>query len=143
MSVIRPDGTAIIGRRRKECMTRADVTAWVLEAKRQLGLTWKEIAAKIGKGSPVFYTGALLGHHALTAEEAREAGTLLKLDESAVKNSCRDSRKSRGKRRNAALGPADLSVLRNRPRVRTDFKGPDQRMETGLNSASLPLCRGA
>jgi cyanate lyase len=66
-------------------MTRADVTTRVLEAKRQLGLTWKEIAAKIGKGPPVFYIAALLGHHTLTAEEARKAGTLLKLDEIAVK----------------------------------------------------------
>jgi cyanate lyase len=65
-------------------MTRADVTARILEVKRQLGLSWREIAAKIGKGSPVFYTAALLGHHALTPEEAMKAGALLLLDEAAV-----------------------------------------------------------
>jgi cyanate lyase len=60
-------------------MTRTEVTARVLEAKRQLGLTWKDIAGKIGQGSPVFYTAALLGHHALTAEEAKKAVAVLKL----------------------------------------------------------------
>ena len=65
-------------------MTRADVTERILEAKRILGLTWREIAAKIGHGSPVFYTAALLGHHALTAAEAQNAGALFKLDDSAT-----------------------------------------------------------
>jgi cyanate lyase len=65
-------------------MTRTDVTARVLEAKRILGLTWREIAEKIGKGSPVFYTAALLGHHALTAEEAQNAGAALKLDDESA-----------------------------------------------------------
>jgi cyanate lyase len=62
-------------------MTRADVTTRILEAKRILGLTWREIAAKIGQGSPVFYTAGLLGHHALTAEEAQNAGAALTLDD--------------------------------------------------------------
>jgi cyanate lyase len=62
-------------------MKRVDVTASVLDAKRRLGLTWKAIAEALGKGSPVFYTAALLGHHALTPEEARTAGALLELDE--------------------------------------------------------------
>jgi len=65
-------------------MTRADVTARILEAKRILGLTWREIAAKIGHDSPVFYTAALLGHHALTAEEAQKAGAALKLDDESA-----------------------------------------------------------
>jgi cyanate lyase len=62
-------------------MTRADVSASVLEAKRRSGLTWKAIAEALGTGSPVFYTAALLGHHALTTEEALNAAALLKLDE--------------------------------------------------------------
>jgi cyanate lyase len=62
-------------------MTRADVSASVLAAKRQSGMTWKAIAAALGTGSPVFYTAALQGHHALTPEEARKAGALLKLNE--------------------------------------------------------------
>ena len=62
-------------------MTRTDVSASVLEAKRRLGLTWKTIAETLGTGSPVFYTAALLGHQTLTPEEAQKAGTLLELDE--------------------------------------------------------------
>jgi cyanate lyase len=65
-------------------MTRADVTARVLASKRQLGLTWRQIAKAIGPGSPVFYTAALLGHHALTPEEAQKAGALLKLETAAI-----------------------------------------------------------
>jgi cyanate lyase len=65
-------------------MTRSDVTAQVVEAKRKLGLTWRGIAEALGKGSPVFYTAALLGHHALTSEEAQKAGALLKLDDAAA-----------------------------------------------------------
>jgi len=66
-------------------MTRTDVTASVLEAKRRSGLTWKAIAEALGTGSPVFYTAALLGHQALTAEEARKAGALLKLEEVKIR----------------------------------------------------------
>jgi cyanate lyase len=62
-------------------MTRTDVTASVLAAKRRLGLTWKTIAETLGKGSPVFYTAALLGHQVLTADEAQKARALLHLDE--------------------------------------------------------------
>jgi cyanate lyase len=65
-------------------MTRADVTARVLEAKQRLGLSWREIAEKLGNGSPVFYTAALLGHHALKPEEAARAGDLLNLGEAEV-----------------------------------------------------------
>jgi cyanate lyase len=65
-------------------MTRAEVTARVLEAKRQSGLSWREIGGKIGQGSPVFYTAALLGQHALTPEEARRAAALLKLDDAVA-----------------------------------------------------------
>jgi len=62
-------------------MTRADVTAGVLEAKRRSGLSWKAIAEALGTGSPVFYTAALLGQQALTLEEAQKARALLKLNE--------------------------------------------------------------
>jgi cyanate lyase len=66
-------------------MTRADVTASVLEAKRRSGLGWRAIAEALGTGSPVFYTAALLGHQALSSEEARKAAALLKLDEAEAK----------------------------------------------------------
>jgi cyanate lyase len=66
-------------------MTRVDVTARILEAKRRSGLTWKAIAESIGTGSPVFYTAALLGHQALTSEEARKASAVLKLDDTEAR----------------------------------------------------------
>jgi cyanate lyase len=66
-------------------MNRADVTAMVLEAKRRLGLTWKQLAHALGSGSPVFYTAALLGQQALTPEEAQKACAVLKLDEGAAR----------------------------------------------------------
>lgn len=66
-------------------MTRAEVTAIVLESKRRLGLTWNGIASQLGSASPIFYTAALLGHHCLTVEEARKAGQILQLDESESK----------------------------------------------------------
>jgi cyanate lyase len=61
-------------------MTRTDVTTKILESKRRLNLTWRDIAKALGTASPVFYTAALLGHQALNAEEARKAAELLKLD---------------------------------------------------------------
>jgi len=60
-------------------MTRADVTASILESKRRIGLTWKALAEEIGMASPVFCTAALLGHHPLTAAEAGQAAALLNL----------------------------------------------------------------
>jgi cyanate lyase len=66
-------------------MTRADVTAKVLDAKKRVGLTWKAIAEALGSGSPVFYTAALLGHQALNAEEGQKAATLLELDGATAK----------------------------------------------------------
>jgi cyanate lyase len=65
-------------------MTRADVTASVLIAKRRLGLTWKAISGTLGDASPVFYTAALLGHQMLSLEEARKAAILLELEEAAA-----------------------------------------------------------
>jgi cyanate lyase len=66
-------------------MTRSEVTAQILEAKRQSRLTWKAIAEKLGGGSRVFYTAALLGHQALTPEEARKAADVLKLDDAVAR----------------------------------------------------------
>ena len=57
----------------------------VLEMKRQSGLRWKQIAEALGTGSPVFYTAALLGHQALTPEEALKAAAVFKLDEGAAR----------------------------------------------------------
>src|SRR6266853_6344656 len=65
----------------KVLMTRADVSARVLQAKRRLVLTWKVIAETLGKGSSVFYAAALPGQQALTPEEAHKASALLKLNQ--------------------------------------------------------------
>ena len=54
-------------------MTRVDVTEAIVAAKIQKGLTWREIAAKIGK-SAEWTTAALLGQMQLTKEQAEAAG---------------------------------------------------------------------
>ena len=65
-------------------MTRSDLTADILAAKRRLNLTWATIARSLGEASPIFYTAALLGNHTLTAEEADKAISLLELDPAAT-----------------------------------------------------------
>ncbi|MEX0405737.1 cyanase [Aquibium sp. LZ166] len=50
-------------------MTREDVTAMILSAKRQAGLTWEGIAASIGM-SPVWTHSAAMGMNAMPAEKA-------------------------------------------------------------------------
>ncbi len=62
-------------------MTRADLTEKIVELKRKKALSWKEIAGKLGAGSPVFYTAALLGQMTLTKGEAENAAKLFGLDE--------------------------------------------------------------
>ena len=54
-------------------MTREELTAKILDAKRQKGLSWKQIAEAIGPGSPILYTAALLGQMTLTKEETEQA----------------------------------------------------------------------
>jgi cyanate lyase len=61
---------------------REEVLEKVQEAKQASGLTWKELAAKISKGSPIVTTAALLGQMTLTKEEALLAGELLSLTDS-------------------------------------------------------------
>jgi cyanate lyase len=62
-------------------MTREELTAKILDAKRSKRLSWKQIAEAIGPGSPVLYTAALLGQMTLTKEEADKLAKLLELDE--------------------------------------------------------------
>jgi cyanate lyase len=62
-------------------MTREELTAKILEAKRKKGLSWKQIAEAIGSGSPILYTAALLGQMTLTKEESEKTAKLLQLDE--------------------------------------------------------------
>jgi cyanate lyase len=67
-------------------MTRAEVTAKILDAKRKQGLSWQAIAKKIGGNSPVFLTAALLGQMKLEKAQAAKAAKLLGLtaDEAAL-----------------------------------------------------------
>ena len=53
-----------------ETMTREDVTTMILSAKKQAGLTWEEIADKIGM-SPVWTHSAAMGMNAFPAEKAK------------------------------------------------------------------------
>ena len=62
-------------------MTRAMLTEKVLSAKRAKGLSWKQIAAKVGGGSSVFITAALLGQMPLDKAQANRAAEQLGLDE--------------------------------------------------------------
>ncbi|WP_424933673.1 cyanase [Amaricoccus macauensis] len=52
-----------------DAMTREDVTAMILSAKKQAGLTWEGIAEKIGM-SPVWTHSAAMGMNAMPAEKA-------------------------------------------------------------------------
>ena len=62
-------------------MNRADLTEKIASIKRRKGLTWKNIAAEIGPGSPIYYTAALHGQMKLSKTEAENAARLLGLDE--------------------------------------------------------------
>lgn len=52
-----------------ELMTKEDVTAMIIAAKKQAGLTWEEIAEKIGM-SPVWTHSASMGMNAFPPEKA-------------------------------------------------------------------------
>jgi len=62
-------------------MTRDQLTEKIAAIVRKKGLKWRDIAAKIGPGSPVYYTAALHGQMKLSKPEAETAGKLLGLDE--------------------------------------------------------------
>jgi cyanate lyase len=84
--------------------------------------TWRQIAVNLGNGSPVFYSAALLGHPASTAEEAKKPGAHFKLDGIAARI-LTEIPENRG---GASFRPADLAALRDRPRLRADAEGPNQ-----------------
>jgi cyanate lyase len=60
-------------------MTREEATAAIREAKERSGLSWHELAQRVGR-SPVWTTAALLGQAPMSAEEAAAAGEALGLD---------------------------------------------------------------
>jgi cyanate lyase len=61
-------------------MTREEATQAVREARERSGLSWHEIAQRVGR-SPVWTTAALLGQAPMSAEEAAAAGEALGLGE--------------------------------------------------------------
>jgi cyanate lyase len=60
-------------------MTRSDLTEKILDIKREKGWSWKYICDQIGGMSHVLVTGALLGQHKLTKQQAGKAGDLFGL----------------------------------------------------------------
>ena len=64
-------------------MTKEDVTMMILSAKKQAGLTWEEIAAKIDM-SPVFTHSAAMGMNAFPADKAEALVAALGLPQEAA-----------------------------------------------------------
>ncbi|TRW95456.1 cyanase [Paracoccus sp. M683] len=64
-------------------ITRDDLTATILRAKRRAGLTWADIAAAIGK-SPVWTHSAATGMNAFPDDVAYTFADLLGLPDSAI-----------------------------------------------------------
>lgn len=64
-------------------LTREDVTAMILTAKRQAGLTWEGIAEAIGM-SPVWTHSAAMGMNAMPQDKAEALAAHLALPQQAV-----------------------------------------------------------
>src|SRR5688500_8985474 len=64
-------------------MNREEATERVLEAKREKGLTFSQLAEKVGQPK-VWTTAALLGQHPMSAEEAQTACDVLGLGPEVV-----------------------------------------------------------
>ena len=69
-------------------MKREQLTEKILDAKRDKGLSWKDIAGTIGGCSPILITAALLGQMKLTVEQAAKAQELFHLTPSETKMLC-------------------------------------------------------
>ena len=65
-----------------EMMTKEDVTAMILSAKKQAGLTWEGIAEKIGM-SPVWTHSAAMGMNAFPPEKAKMMVSVMGLPQEA------------------------------------------------------------
>ena len=65
-------------------MTRAELTEKIAVLKRKRKLSWRDIAAQIGPGSPIYYTAALHGQMKLSKAEAETAGRVLGLDDDEI-----------------------------------------------------------
>lgn len=65
-----------------ETMTKEDATAMILSAKKQAGMTWEDIAAKIDM-SPVWTHSAAMGMNAFPAEKAKLMVSVMGLPQEA------------------------------------------------------------
>jgi len=65
-------------------MTRLELTEKIVEAKLDSGLSWAQIAEKVGQ-SKEWTTAALLGQMQMTRAQAEAAGKVLGLDEKEVR----------------------------------------------------------
>ena len=65
-----------------ETMTKEDVTAMILSAKKQAGMTWEEMAAKIDM-SPVWTHSAAMGMNAFPPEKAKLMVSVMGLPQEA------------------------------------------------------------
>src|SRR5579863_2146951 len=68
----------------RQVMTRTELTEKIAAIKRKKKLSWRDIAAKIGPGSPVYYTAALHGQMKMSKAEAEATGKVLGLDDDDV-----------------------------------------------------------
>ena len=66
-----------------EMMTKEDVTAMILSAKKQAGLSWEQIAEKIGM-SPVWTHSAAMGMNAMPADKAELMVSVMGLPQEAA-----------------------------------------------------------
>lgn len=66
-----------------EMMTKEDVTAMILSAKRTSGMTWEEIADKIGM-SPVWIHSAAMGMNAMPKDKAESLTQVMGLPQEAA-----------------------------------------------------------
>ncbi|MFW2544287.1 cyanase [Primorskyibacter sp. 2E107] len=66
-----------------ELLTKEDVTALIIIARKKAGLTWTGIAAEIGM-SPVFTHSACMGMNAFPLEKAEKLAALLSLPAEAA-----------------------------------------------------------
>jgi cyanate lyase len=59
-------------------MTRDEATRQIVAARQEKMLSWQELAKRVGR-HPVWTTAALLGQHAMSADEAQAATSALGL----------------------------------------------------------------
>jgi len=85
-----PGETSISTRlKREEKMTKSEMTAAILEARRHLGLSWTDIAEAVGLSS-VFVTSACFGMNSLSQDAAEKLCATLNLPSDTVGSALRE-----------------------------------------------------